>query len=136
MKDLEEAAKRITVLEIQGATNIALFAVRQFVKYVKRHAALSRTDLWKVILKGEKILAESRSTEPAMRNGLLYIIGKLRNDQKHGVQDTDLAQMVEIYGIEYVNILKESKKRIAKYGARLIPDKVEDPFVVQTHCHS
>ena len=36
MKQLEAAAKRITELEIQGATNIAIYAVDEFIKFVKR----------------------------------------------------------------------------------------------------
>ncbi len=136
MEELKIAAKKITELEIQGATNIALYAVKEFIKFVKRYSKNDRRELWKIILKGERILTESRSTEPAMRNGLRYIIGKLRKDEQHGIEDTNLDQMVEIYGIEYENILKQAKRRIAKYGARLIPDNAPKRFVVQTHCHS
>jgi ribose 1,5-bisphosphate isomerase len=148
MKLLKEAAQKITSLEIQGATNIAMFAVRELVAFTKRLASLSlsRNEMWEKLYEAETILSQSRSTEPAMRNGLLFIIGKLRKDDNSGVyvSVSDIPKMVQIYGEEYENILKEAKRRIAKYGARLIPEKTEGsaggcdncPFTVQTHCHS
>ena len=87
------------------------------------------------MFEAEKILYNSRPTEPAMRNGLMYVIGKLMNDVKNGILDTDLAKMAEIYGTEYEDLLNDSKKRIAKFGSRLIP-KDAAHYVIQTHCHS
>ncbi|UYP47356.1 Ribose 1,5-bisphosphate isomerase [Candidatus Lokiarchaeum ossiferum] len=135
MKELKKAASKIRALEVQGATNIALFAVNQMVQFAQRNAHLSKPDLWNYLVKAEEIFAKSRSTEPAMRNGLMYILGKLRHDYEQGI-DYDMAKMVEIYGSEYEKILKVAKRRIAKYGARLIPDNLDEPYVVQTHCHS
>ena len=146
MKLLKEAAQKITSLEIQGATNIAMFAVRELVAFTQRLASLSlsRVEMWEKLYEAEAILSVSRSTEPAMRNGLLFILGKLRTLEETGVYDIDIPNMVQIYGVEYERILKEAKRRIAKYGARLIPEKMEEsanvcdncPFTVQTHCHS
>lgn len=135
MKELKEAASKITALEVQGATNIALFAVDQMVQFAQRNAHLPKPELWNNLVEAEEIFAKSRSTEPAMRNGLMYILGKLRHDYEQGI-DYDMAKMAEIYGKEYEKILKVAKRRIAKYGARLIPDNLEEPYVVQTHCHS
>ncbi|TFH30280.1 MAG: hypothetical protein E4G98_02345 [Promethearchaeota archaeon] len=135
MKQLQEAANNITSLEIQGATNIAIYAVNEFVKFIQRHSQVERKELWKLLIEAETILSKSRSTEPAMRNGLMFILGKIRHDQKQGI-DVNIAEMAEIYGNEYLSIIKEAKRRIAKYGARLIPDGLDEPFVVQTHCHS
>lgn len=135
MKELKEAAAKITSLEIQGATNIAMYAVREFLKFAQRHSQTEKRQFWKLLVEAEEIFSKSRSTEPAMRNGLMFILGKIRHDQQQGI-DVDIASMTQIYGNEYINILKESKRRIAKYGARLIPDDLSHPFVVQTHCHS
>ena len=135
MKQLQEAANNITSLEIQGATNIAIYAVNEFVKFIQRHSQVERKELWKLLIEAETILSKSRSTEPAMRNGLMFILGKIRHDQKQGI-DVNIAEMAEIYGNEYLSIIKEAKRRIAKYGARLIPDGLDEPFVVQVHCHS
>jgi ribose 1,5-bisphosphate isomerase len=135
MEQLIKDAAKITALEIQGATNVAMFAVKSLVNFTKRNATLNRVDLWKALYKAEKILYNSRPTEPAMRNGLMYILGKLRSEQKEGIAETDMATMVEIYGTEYEEVIIEAKERIAKYGARLIPANRPD-FTVQTHCHS
>ncbi|MHA1520094.1 MAG: translation initiation factor eIF-2B [Promethearchaeota archaeon] len=135
MKQLQEAADKITSLEIQGATNIAIYAVGEFVKFTQRHKDVERKELWNLLVEAEEVIAKSRSTEPAMRNGLMFILGKIRHDQKQGL-DVNIAEMAEIYGNEYLSIIKEAKRRIAKYGARLIPDNLLNPFIVQTHCHS
>ncbi len=135
MKQLKEAAAKITSLEIQGATNIAMYAVDEYVKFTQRHRHMEVKELWKLLVEAEILISKSRSTEPAMRNGLMFILGKIRHDQQQGL-DVDIAEMAEIYGNEYISIIKEAKQRIAKYGARLIPDNLKDPFVVQTHCHS
>jgi ribose 1,5-bisphosphate isomerase len=135
MELLIEAANKIKSLQIQGATNVAKFAVRSLIEFARRHSDLPRVDLWKKVQQAEKILYDTRPTEPAMRNGLMYILGKLKVDEENGIFDTDLAQMIEIYGTEYEKLLKDSQDRIAKYGARLIPENIPD-FVVQTHCHS
>lgn len=135
MKEIIEAARKITALEIQGATNIAMFAVKEMVKFAQRNKSLSRKELWTQLVKVEEIFTKSRSTEPGMRNGLMYILGKLQHDQSEGISE-DIPKMIEIYGSEYENILKEAKKSIAQYGSNLIPDKLDKPYIVQTHCHS
>jgi ribose 1,5-bisphosphate isomerase len=135
MKEVIEAARKITALEIQGATNIAMFAVNELVKFAQRNKSLSKKEMWSQLIKVEEIFTKSRSTEPGMRNGLMYILGKLQHDQSEGISE-DIPKMIEIYGSEYENILKEAKKSIAQYGNNLIPDNLEKPYIVQTHCHS
>ncbi|MHA1777594.1 MAG: hypothetical protein DRO88_03605 [Promethearchaeia archaeon] len=135
MQQLKEAAAKITSLEIQGATNIAIYAIKEFISFTKRHSNLDNFSLWQKLLMAERIFSNARSTEPAMRNGLIFILGKIQHDQKQGIE-VSLAKMVEIYGNEYISILKASKAQIAKFGARLIPESTKDPIVVQTHCHS
>jgi ribose 1,5-bisphosphate isomerase len=135
VQQLQEAADKIRRLEIQGATQVAMFAVKSLVEFAKRHSSEPRKELWNKLFDAEKILYGSRPTEPAMRNGLMYIIGKLLADERKGIFDTELAQMASIYGSEYESILGESKKKIGKYGSRLIPKDAEH-YVVQTHCHS
>ncbi len=135
MKEIIEAARKITALEIQGATNIAMFAVKELVKFAQRNKSLSKKEMWSQLIEVEEIFTKSRSTEPAMRNGLMYILGKLQHDQLEGISE-DIPKMIEIYGSEYENILKEAKKSIAQYGNNLIPSNLEKPYIVQTHCHS
>jgi len=135
MKEAIEAARKISSLEIQGATNIAVFAVREMVKFAKRNKSLSRKELWEQLIEVEQLFTKTRSTEPGMRNGLMYILGKLSHDQSQGIS-VDIPKMVEIYGREYENILKEAKRSIAQYGSNLIPYNLEKPYIVQTHCHS
>ena len=82
MQELKDQASRITSLEIQGATNIALFAIKIFNEFIQRHKNEPKAELWKQVREAEEILVKSRATEPGMRNGLLYIIGKILQDKK------------------------------------------------------
>ncbi len=134
MKQITEAARKITDLEVQGATHIAIYGVKQFIDFAKRHEGMEEKEFMKTLFEAQHLLSSARDTEPALRNGLLYILGKIHKDRKEGI-DEDIAKMVEIYGNEYLQIMRDSKKHIAKFGSRLIPEDDED-FVIQTHCHS
>ncbi len=134
MDYLKKAAQKITDLEVQGATHIAIYGVEQFIAYAKRLEDLDEKEMMDELFTGHNVLASARDTEPALRNGLLYILGKIHKDRTEGIVE-DIPKMVEIYGNEYKQIIKDSKKAIAKFGSRLIPDDAED-FVIQTHCHS
>ncbi|MGV9171666.1 MAG: translation initiation factor eIF-2B [Promethearchaeia archaeon] len=137
MEILKENAKRISSLEIQGATNVALSAIQFLSDFANR---LTCSDLESCIAKleeGKKILEGTRPTEPAMQNGLNYILNRLKKCKGELCVD-DVAGRINRYKEEYEELIQKSKSRIAKIGAHRIPkigvDKEE--FVVMTHCHS
>ena len=136
MQVIQEQAARITSLEIQGATNIAFFAIKIFNEFVQRHKDAPKPELWKMIREAENILVHSRATEPGMRNGLLYIIGKILQDKKQKLNPLNLGELVQKYSEEYIEILKDAKHKIARIGAKRIPHDAKDGFTVMTHCHS
>jgi ribose 1,5-bisphosphate isomerase len=80
------------------------------------------------------ILIESRPTEPAMKNGLKYIMNKLEQE-KNNIIPEYISDFIEKYKNLYYDMLQNSKKRIAEIGARRFP-AVGQKFVVMTHCHS
>jgi len=122
---IDETAKRIKNLEIQGATNIALTAINSIQIFAERYEGL---DLKTTLQEKSKLLLDSRPTEPLMQNFIHKIISSIPEEgdvsfQKKAV--TDSVTSLQTY-------LSDSVKQIAEIGSRRIPKK----GIVLTHCHS
>jgi ribose 1,5-bisphosphate isomerase len=136
MDQLLKDAEKIKSLEIQGATNVALSAISFLSEYVKRLKFKKIDDFINALNKAREILIESRPTEPAMQNGLNYIMNKLEKCKDQCTINT-ISNLIETYKNEYKQMIEDSKKKIAIIGARRIPDVPRgDEFIVMTHCHS
>jgi ribose 1,5-bisphosphate isomerase len=134
MQQLLKDAERIKSLEIQGATNVALCAIDYLSGYAKRlEDCCTPEDWFEKLHEAESILIGTRLTEPALRNGLTYILKKLET-LKDNLNVDNILELIERNKNEYKEMIQNSKKKIAEIGARRIPDK--DEFTVMTHCHS
>lgn len=102
----------IKSLQIQGAENIAIAAVKAFGE------KLGETQDEAVLKTAVSELSGLRETEPALRNALHYCLLNYKNDPK--VVDT------------VINYFKTSKEKIAEIGAK----KIHDGMTVFTHCHA
>jgi eIF-2B alpha/beta/delta-like uncharacterized protein len=121
-KNLRKTMNDIKALTIQGATNVAIFGVNAFAKHAQT-----------VPLEGELLsshlemlvdeLSSVRVTEPALRNGLRYIMTGIRRE------GNEVA--VEL-GNQYIQMINDAKTRIFKIGA----ERIQDGSRVFTHCHS
>jgi ribose 1,5-bisphosphate isomerase len=134
MEQLLKDAERITSLEIQGATNIALQAIQFLSDYSKRLKNDNIETCFENLYKAVEILVETRPTEPAMKNGLKFIMNKLEKEKESCYPDF-ISDIIEKYKNQYHDKLQKAKRRIAIIGARRIPD-VDTKFNVMTHCHS
>jgi ribose 1,5-bisphosphate isomerase len=134
MKELLRDAERITCLEIQGATNVAISAIDFLSSYAKRLNCQRVDKCFEKLFEAVGILIDTRPTEPAMKNGLKYIMNKLEKE-KDGIIPEYISDLIEKYKDLYKDMLQNSKKRIAEIGARRFPP-VGQKFVVMTHCHS
>ena len=137
MKKLLEDAERIKSLEIQGATNVALSAITYLDDYAKRLNCSDLENCFKLLNEAKKILIETRPTEPAMQNGLAYIMNQLDKCRETICSD-DIPGKIEEYKNVYHEMLLDSKKKIAEIGSRRIPEinNKDEEFVIFTHCHS
>jgi ribose 1,5-bisphosphate isomerase len=138
MEKLLKDAEKIKSLEIQGATNVALSAISFISDYAKRITKDYKhiEDCLEMIKKARELLIETRPTEPAMQNGLNYIINKLQKC-KDGFDINNISELIEMYKDEFKKMIEDSKRKIAEIGARRIPDVPKDAdFIVMTHCHS
>jgi ribose 1,5-bisphosphate isomerase len=137
MEQLLKDAEKIRSLEIQGATNIALHAMDFLCGYAERLKDYkSAEDFLKKLGEAKKILFNARSTEPALRNGLNYVINKVKRSTEK-VDEEHIPKLIEHYKNKYKTMVQNSKKKIAVIGARRIPDvEDEEDLVIMTHCHS
>ncbi len=119
----------IKTLKIQGATNIAIEGVKAFSSYGLRLEASSLEIFYNKMEKAKYSLSKVRPTEPALINGLRYILFKLR---EHSLPIDDTKLLLSDLSNEYIKLLKSSKKKVIAYGA----ERIEPHSVIMTHCHS
>ena len=130
MKRVLEAAKRIRRLEVQGATNVALTAIRALVEQMRESKAKSREEALAEIEEARDILFGSRETEPFMRNALRYIEWRVRAAEWESVGE--LNRLMEAVAQEFIESFREARKRIEDVGSRRILPGTR----ILTHCHS
>lgn len=130
--DIKEIITDIKSLKIQGARNVAKTAVKALNLQAKHSKAKTPKAFYAEIKKLSSMLAETRPTEPMMRNALeaaikfLYIEAKEKKNAK--TVRNDFIKNQE----EYLRKVDEDKKKLLQYGAKLVPKGA----LVITHCHS
>jgi ribose 1,5-bisphosphate isomerase len=123
-------AERIRKLEVQGARNVAIAAIKSVEALAEETAAKTRKDFVEELNEARDTLFASRSTEPLMRNAVRWIISQVENSGKEKVGA--LAEVVVSSSSRFLKDLEVSKERIAEIGAK----RIRDGMVVFTHCHS
>ena len=128
--DLEEVAGRIRGLEIQGATNVAITALKAVRNHVVKSGAKTRSDFLNELELAKGILFGTRPTEPLMRNAIRYLI---HNVHESDLEDPDsLGDLTSSLSEKFLGDLEESKREIAEIGSK----RILDGSTVLTHCHS
>ncbi|KYH36695.1 MAG: Ribose 1,5-bisphosphate isomerase [Candidatus Bathyarchaeota archaeon B23] len=125
-----EAAKRIRRMEVRGATNVALTAIRALVEQMGESRARSREEALAEIEEARDILFGSRETEPFMRNALRYIEWRVREAEWETLDE--LNGLMEGVAEEFIERFREARKRIEDVGSRRILPGTR----ILTHCHS
>ena len=119
----------IQTLRIQGATNIAVEGVKAFASLAERLEVSSLESLFDDLEKARYTLATARATEPALRNGLRYILYNLHENASTVIEAKEIVNSISQ---EYIQLLKDSKKKVISYGAH----RIKDGSTIMTHCHS
>ena len=123
-------ADRIRKLEVQGARNVAIAAIKALEDLAEETRAKTKQEFMKELSEAKAILFASRATEPLMRNALRWIISQVENSDKQKVDA--LAKIVSSSSSQFLKNLEYSKECIAEIGAK----RIRDNSVVFTHCHS
>jgi ribose 1,5-bisphosphate isomerase len=127
---VQTTAKRIERLEIQGARNVAIAAIKAMEKLAKETETENQKDFLDELLKAKEILFSTRETEPLMRNAVRWITNQVERSNREKV--TDLVDTVSSASQRFLKNLEDYKERIAEIGAR----RIINDSVILTHCHS
>jgi ribose 1,5-bisphosphate isomerase len=131
-KEVKRTIRDIKALKIQGARNVAKEALRALVAAGKDSKAGTESAFLKEVSAAAGELSESRPTEPMMRNILDEAVLFLRNKSETARGVGELKRILLSHGKDTLAEMDEGAKKLAGYGARLIPDGA----LVLTHCHS
>jgi len=127
---IQATVKQIRRLEIQGARNVAIAAIKAIELLASQTQAPSKKDFLRELTKAKEALFASRATEPLMRNALRLIINRVDRSEEKNVKK--LAEIAAQASQQFLLDLENSRKRIAEIGAK----RIRSNSVVLTHCHS
>jgi ribose 1,5-bisphosphate isomerase len=122
--------EKIRKLEVQGARNVAIAAIKAFQLLAEQTKAKNKTDFLSELKEAQAMLFASRETEPLMRNAIHWVITQI--EQSNGEEVEALSQMVALNASQFLQNLDASRERIAEIGAK----RIHDNCVIFTHCHS
>ncbi len=123
-------ADKIKKLQVQGARNVAIAAVKAIQTQAQQTKAISKNQFLTELKEAQTILSASRETEPLMRNAIRYLITHAQNVSTEKV--AELSQTVNNAATEFLSDLDVSREHTAEIGAK----RIRDGSVVFTHCHS
>jgi ribose 1,5-bisphosphate isomerase len=125
-----EAAERIKRLEIQGARNVAIAAVKAVEESSRESEAKRKDKFLEELSEAKGILFASRETEPLMRNAIRYVINAVESSDEEAI--SELVTVVSRVSSQFLESLVRSKEKIAEVGSK----RVSKGSKVLTHCHS
>ena len=108
MKELLKQVEDIKSLKIQGATNVAKKGMEFLHDFAERHKDLPKDKLYDELLKAKKLIKNARATEPALRNGLQFVMNKLVLLKEQAT--CDMAECVTQYSKIYIDTIKKALK--------------------------
>ena len=121
---------KIRRLEVQGARNVAIAAIKAIKTLAKETKAKNKKEFLKELSEAKEILFVSRETEPLMRNAVRWIMSQVEKSGMERVRE--LAEIVSLGSQQFLKNLEDSKEKIAEIGAR----RIRNNSVILTHCHS
>jgi ribose 1,5-bisphosphate isomerase len=125
-----QTAEKIRKLQVQGARNVAIAAVKAIQTLAEQTEAKNKTAFLCELKEAQKILTESRQTEPLMRNAIRCLITQAQNAKTE--KAAELGKLVFSAAAQFLKDLDDSRERTAEIGAK----RIRDGAVVFTHCHS
>jgi len=122
--------ERIKKLEVQGARNVAIAAIKALQTLAEQTKAKNKAAFLNELKEAQSLLFASRETEPLMRNAVRWIITQAQDSSTEKVEV--LSPMVSSNVSLFLQNLEASRERTAEIGAK----RIRDGMLVFTHCHS
>ena len=130
METIQDTAKKIKNLEIQGARNVAIATIGAIENVAAHTQTKTKSTFIKEISEAKRILFATRETEPLMRNAVRWIISQVEGNKSSRVEE--LSKIVSLSSRKFLEDLQFSMERIAEIGAK----RIKSESAVLTHCHS
>jgi ribose 1,5-bisphosphate isomerase len=127
---VRDTAERIKRLEVQGARNVAIAAIKALQASSEQTNTQTKTAFLEELIEAQSVLFASRETEPLMRNAVHWIITQAQDSSAEKVDA--LKEMVASDVVLFLQNLEASRERTAEIGAK----RIRDGMLVFTHCHS
>jgi ribose 1,5-bisphosphate isomerase len=127
---IKETAEKIKRLQIQGARNVAVAAVKAIQDLSENTKSKNKVQFLDELKEAQNILAKSRETEPLMRNALNFIITKSKDSKTEKV--AELKKLLVSNAENFLADLDKSRERTAEIGSK----RIRNNSTVFTHCHS
>jgi ribose 1,5-bisphosphate isomerase len=123
-------AEKIRKLQVQGARNVAIAAVKVIQTQAEQTKAKTKTQFLAELREAQAIFSAARETEPLMRNAIRWIITQAQTADTEKIED--LKQAVIASASQFLKDLETTREHTAETGAK----RIRDGSVVFTHCHS
>jgi len=130
LESVKSTAEKIRRLEVQGARNVAIVAIKVIEELGKKSKAKNKSEFLQELLEAKEILFGSRETEPLMRNALRYIVHQVEKSEEE--KPKKLTSLVSLVSEQFLENLERSKKKIAEIGSK----RIRSSSRILTHCHS
>jgi ribose 1,5-bisphosphate isomerase len=127
---IRDTAEKIRKLQVQGARNVAIAAVKAIQTQAQQTDAKTKNQFLAELKEAQTTFAAARETEPLMRNAVRWIITQAQTAETEKV--ADLTRLAVSVADQLFKDLENSKEQIAEIGAK----RIRDGSVVFTHCHS
>ncbi len=127
---VEVTAEKIRKIEVQGARNVAIAAIKAFQTLAEQTKAVTKPQLLLELKDAQALFSSARETEPLMRNAMRYLINQTQNAPTEKIDA--LKEVVIANADKFLKDLAASSERAAQIGAK----RIGDGSVVFTHCHS
>jgi ribose 1,5-bisphosphate isomerase len=127
---IQVTAERIRRLQIQGARNVAIAAIKALENLASQTEARTKKEFVNELSRAKETLFLSRETEPLMRNAIRLILNHVGKTKESKVKN--LAKTVSTVSQQFLAELEKSKEKIAEIGVK----RIKNGSVILTHCHS
>ena len=84
---VRETAEQIRKLQVQGARNVAIAAIKALQTLAETTKAATRKNLLAELADARTLLFASRETEPLMRNAVRWIIARVEDSDERKVPE-------------------------------------------------
>lgn len=130
MAEVVKTAEKIRKLQVQGARNVAIAAVKAIQAQAEQTKTKNKTDFLTELKEAQTRLSASRETEPLMRNAIRWVITQAQAANTEKV--SELSKLVVSTVDQFLKDLEATREQTAEIGAK----RISEDSVVFTHCHS